>query len=214
MYILELREEALHEAYEYFDENIRALPKDEAGQIDGTAFGLADNDVDAFRHAYVSGVYTQEFRVAGAIFCGFMQEVFSLNGSSAGNSAAARNMDYWNNAVGRKYGQKTKSRGELATMLHEALNNREMIIDLDDPRQYEGEMSFSIDPEKPVIVLNESDTGRNELFADLVSGKVMTRESFVGQIQTGKYPGYTLASIDDVLIPMSKPDGRTDNNLG
>jgi len=52
------------------------------------------------------------------------------------------------------------------------------------------------------------------LFVDLTSGAVMTREEFAAQIQAEKYPGYILASIGDELIPMSKPDQRTDNNLG
>lgn len=56
-----LMSEATKAAYIYFDTKIRPLPKDENGQIDATASGLVDNDVDAFRHAYVSGVFTQEY---------------------------------------------------------------------------------------------------------------------------------------------------------
>ncbi len=50
-----LMEEARDEAYEYFDKNIRPLPKDKDGKINTTAFGLENNDIDAFRHAHVSG---------------------------------------------------------------------------------------------------------------------------------------------------------------
>ena len=53
--VFKLKDEALNEAYEYFDKNIRSLPKNEDGKVDQYANGLADNDVDAFRHAYVSG---------------------------------------------------------------------------------------------------------------------------------------------------------------
>jgi hypothetical protein len=151
--IFTIKEQALTEAYKYFDEHIRPLPKDKTGQVDKTAFGLADNDADAFRHAYVSGVFTQEFDANRAKILGFMQELTSWNGSAPNVSNAAENMDYWNNAVGRKYGKKTSSRTELAKMLQKALQQGEMIIDLLDPRHYEGDMSFSIDPEKPVIVL-------------------------------------------------------------
>lgn len=49
-----LMTEATKEAYIYFDKKIRPLPKDENDQIDTTASGCVDNDVDAFRHAYVS----------------------------------------------------------------------------------------------------------------------------------------------------------------
>lgn len=53
-----LKNEARDEAYKYFDENIRPLKKDTSGKVDPSAEGLVDNDVDAFRHAYVSGVFT------------------------------------------------------------------------------------------------------------------------------------------------------------
>ena len=66
----------------------------------------------------------------------------------------------------------------------------------------------------PVIVIEESDTGRNEQFLDLVSGKAMSRATFVTKIQNGEYGGYTIANIDNIQTPMSKPDHRSDNNLG
>ncbi len=46
-----LRDEAEAEAYQYFDENIRELPKNPDGTINTSAPGFHDNDVDAFRHA-------------------------------------------------------------------------------------------------------------------------------------------------------------------
>jgi len=170
----DLKSESLSEAYQYFDQNIRTLPKTDTGEINEAGPGFVDNDVDAFRHAYVSGVFTQNYNVSGAKFFGFVQELFGNYGSQ-NNAAKAKNMDYWNNAVGRKYGQKTSSREELAEMLHEELDNGGMIIDFNDQRKYDGDMSFYIDPEKPVVVLNEKETGCNELFADLVSGNIMTR---------------------------------------
>jgi len=56
-----LKDEAQMEAYEYFDKYIRKLPKSPDGKIEDAAPGFQDNDVDAFRHAYVSGVFTQEY---------------------------------------------------------------------------------------------------------------------------------------------------------
>ena len=123
-------------------------------------------------------------------------------------------MDYWNNEVGRKYGKKAKLKQELAELLHRALKNGELIISLDDPRKFGGETSFQIDSNKPVIVLKESETGRNELFCDLSNGNVFDRESFVASIGNGEYPGYTVASIDGLATPMSKPDSVASNNLG
>ena len=62
--VFELKDEALDEAYEYFDKNIRSLPKNKDGEVDQFARGLVNNDVDAFRHAYVSGVFTKELQTA------------------------------------------------------------------------------------------------------------------------------------------------------
>jgi len=104
--IHDLKNEARDESYVYFNQHIRALPKDVSGNIDATQAGFVDNDVDAFRHAYVSGVFVLERGVTSAKFYGFLQE------------------------------------------------------------------------------------------------------------QRGNYDGYTLASINDGLTPMSKPDGSMDNNLG
>ncbi|RAP26798.1 hypothetical protein DID74_01500 [Candidatus Marinamargulisbacteria bacterium SCGC AG-333-B06] len=64
------------------------------------------------------------------------------------------------------------------------------------------------------MVLEENETGRNELFCDLSNGDIFNREGFVAAIGNGKYPGYTVASIDGLATPMSKPDGVTSNNLG
>ena len=72
----------------------------------------------------------------------------------------------------------------------------------------------SVDPLKPVIVLKESKTGRNELFVDQLTGSLMDREVFSSLIHSGSYEGYTVASIDGLATPMSKPDKVTVNNLG
>ncbi|OGI11519.1 MAG: hypothetical protein A2Y40_01555 [Candidatus Margulisbacteria bacterium GWF2_35_9] len=68
--------------------------------------------------------------------------------------------------------------------------------------------------DKPIIVLDEKKTGRNEQFIDLLTGNTLSREIFVDKIQSGEYPGYRVSSIDNIPTPMSKPDNRTDNNLG
>ena len=123
-------------------------------------------------------------------------------------------MDYWNNEVGRKYGKKAKSRQELAELLRKALKNGELIISLDDPREFDGETGFQLDLNKPIIVLKENKTGRNELFCNLSNGDVFDRENFVNAIENGVFPGYTVASIEGLATPISKPDGVESNNLG
>lgn len=65
-----LKDEACSEAYEYFDKNVRVLQKLPNGKVDPTARGLEDNDVDAFRHAYVSGAFTQQYSESTADLLG------------------------------------------------------------------------------------------------------------------------------------------------
>ena len=150
----------------------------------------------------------------GAVDYRNIQEHIPFGESSSPNSEASKNMDYWNNEVGRKYGKKAKSREELAELLKKALEAGELIISLDDPRKFGEKTSFKVDPNKPIVVLKENETGRNELFCDLSNGDIFDREGFVASIGNGKYPGYTVASIDGLATPMSKADGVTSNNLG
>ena len=195
-------------AYVYFDQNIRRLSRDASGQFDESGGEMRNNDVDAFRHAYVSGAMTQRWGEKIAELLGLIVEVLGRN------PEAERNMDLWNNAVGRKYGKKTRSLGDLAAYLQWALDAGELIVSLTDPRKYEGRWVYAIDLDKPVVVIEETDTGRNELFFDPVTGDILDRESFVLAIKNQDYPGYRITVVDGVEIPISKSDDRSDNNLG
>ena len=93
----QLEREAELDGYIYFDQNIRPLPKSPDGSIDTMQPGFQYNDVDAFRHAYVSGIMALEYGENAARFLGWMNELVVI-----GSSAADRNMDFWNNAVGRE----------------------------------------------------------------------------------------------------------------
>lgn len=184
--------EARDEAYEYFDKNIRNLVKGTGGKVDPAAHGLADNDVDAFRNAYVSGVFTQVYSERTADVFGRINEYSPFSWySDAKNLGAALNMDLWNNSIGRKYGKKTQDRKELLRLIHDALKKGELITDPQDERKYDGISSNSINKTKPVIVLKEDENGRNEIFFDLVKGEVLSHKDFVLAIQHGHYPAYT-----------------------
>lgn len=208
-----LKNEARDEAYEYFDKNIRPLTKDRNGKVDSKAHGLVDNDIDAFRHAYVSGVFTQAYSEETADTFGRINEHSPLSWYSNTKNPGSLNMDLWNNAIGRKYGKKEKDRKELLKLIHDALNKGELIIDPSDKRKYEGRKSDSINKSKPIIVLKEDKNGRNELFFDLVKNLMFSRAEFVAAIEAGNYPAYTVKMIKELPTPVSNPDGRETNNL-
>ena len=105
-YLKDLSNTSEEESYQYFDQHIRSLPKRTDGTIDTANSIFADSDVDAFRHAYVSGVFTQEFGEKTANRLGALNEYLPFSLYSNKNNPKALNMDLWNNHVGREYGKK------------------------------------------------------------------------------------------------------------
>lgn len=209
-----LKKEGVVEAYAYFDAHIRKLKRNKHGEIDQFAEGLVDNDVDAFRHAYTSGVFTQELGDVQASIYGYLQELDGNYGNSSADEEASRNMDFWNNAVGKKYGKKTKTREDLLKLIDKAMKSGELIINLNDSRIYKGQTRYPVGAAKSVVVFQKAKTGRNETFIDLRTQEVLTREIFVEKIKQGQYPGYSVAIIHGIATPISKPDRTTANNLG
>ncbi len=88
-----------------------------------------------------------------------------------------------------------------------------MILNLKDKRKFTGNSDFQGDSTKPVIVLEESKTGRNELFYDTNNQKAMSRSEFVRLIKEGSYPGYRVVNLYGKATPISVPDGDPGNNL-
>ena len=86
--IITLKTEAVEQLYQY-------------------AEGLVDNDIDALRHSFVSGVYVLEFSEQTSDILGRLQEF--QNFDSRPNAVGAENMDLWNNAIGRKAAKKVKT---------------------------------------------------------------------------------------------------------
>lgn len=209
-----LKNEARSEAYAYFDRNIRKLPKNKDGTINEFATGFDDNDVDAFRHAYVSGVFTQEYGDKISNYLGLGNEYSFEALYSNASSPRSRNMDLWNNKVGRKYGKKTRGRKALLKLIHQALKKGELIIDLKDPREFTGPTEPPKTLSKPIISVSKSETGRNQSFYDIQKKVEFTREELVAQIQGGEYPGYTVKIIKGLETPVSKRDGKITNNIG
>jgi hypothetical protein len=209
-----LMEEARTEAYAYFDRHIRSLPKNADGTIQSQGSWLDDNDVDAFRHAYASGVFTQAYGETAANILGLLNEFDPWGAISNSSSPGSRNMDLWNNRVGRKYGNKTRGRKTLLKLIHQALKRGELIVDLKDSREFAG---ATVPPQrmlKPIIALTKAKSGRNETYYDLLKGAVISREELVALIHSGAYPGYSVKLVRGIETPVSKRDGKRINNIG
>ena len=110
------------ESYEYFHDKIRKFPTNPDGSINYRKAKLQNNDVDAFRHAYVSGVFAQRYGKRAAKLLGWLNEFFNV-----GQPPAEENMDFWNNYVGISYGKKCRSKAKLVDLLKQALINGELI---------------------------------------------------------------------------------------
>ena len=210
--IYTLKDEAKIEAYQFIDKYLRKLPRKPDGSFNELTDEFGDNDVDALRHAYVSGVFTMEYSEDIAEKLGRLQEFVFFDSSSA--HPQGDNMDLWNNTVGRKYGQKSKNREQLFKFLLDALKNGELIITPDDERKYKGEKYLKRKPKSLVIKIKENKKGANILFYDVSQKIVMTKEEFIEQIKAEKYPKYSIRVVDGIEIPFSKRDRFKFNNLG
>ncbi len=209
-----LKEEARREAYIYFDTHIRRLPRNKDGDFNLLSPGFDDNDVDAFRHAYVSGAFTQEFGEKAAEILGLLVEYAPEALYSNSVSPKSRNMDLWNNKVGRKYGKTTKGRKRLLKLIHEAMKRGELILNLNDSRKYAGISEVPKRISRPIISLAKSPSGRNQQFYDLNKRASLSRTELVTQIKEGEYPGYSVKVIRGIETPVSKRDSKKTNNIG
>ena len=210
--IITLKDEAVLELYNWIDKELKPLPKKDDGTIDVAGFGLEGNDVDALRHAYVSGVYTLEFSEKTAEDLGRLNELTSFDFSTT--SDASENMDFWNNEVGRRYGKKAKSHREIFDFLVNALKKNELIIDINDARKFKGEKIIKRKPKSLVITIQESNSGENIRYYDISLKQVYSKEEFVTLIKAGKYPDYSIRHENGLEIPISKRDRFDFNNLG
>lgn len=210
--IYTLKDEALIDLYKRLDKDLRPMPKKADGSIDTYGLGLEDNDVDALRHAFISGVYTIEYNADTAELLGRLNELTAFDSRS--NSAKSENMDLWNNAVGRIYGKKVKTRDDLYLKLMNALKANELITDLKDERKYKGNRSIKRLPKSFVMKIKENRTGANTKFLDVRNKIVMSKEDFILAIRRGKYPGYAIRKHLKGEFPYSTRDRFSFNNLG
>ena len=209
---LSLREQAKNRAYEYFDSAIRKLPRNTEGKFKESDPIFHNTDVDAFRHAYVSAVFTQEYSARAADIFGRLNEL--IPSISANQDPDEINMDLFNNSVGRKYGKTIKSDFKLLKAIHNSLKNNELICSPKDSRKYSGLGLIVPAKNQIVITVEEDQSNRNLIFFDIANKKIMTRHEFVASIRQGKYPGYEIKKINKQPTPVSKRDSETVNNLG
>ena len=212
-----------YEAYIYFDENIKELPKLENGAWDFSTGAFHNSPADAYRHAYTSGMFVFKFNeiIADAFGYWFFNDDLAvltsnllgqaneIKGRHKGQPPAEENMDLWNNKVGREYAKLSENKEHLSQLLHKALNNKELITTIDqsiDNRVYTHEESnFEFDTNKPLVVVSEKETGRNEWFFDLSEQSLLKSESLIAKIENGMYQSYTIADIDGIPHPSQNP---------
>jgi hypothetical protein len=207
--IYDLRFDARDEVYTFIDKYYKPMPKNPDGTINVRARGLADNDIDALRHSYVSAVYVIEYGEEKADFLGRLNELITFE-----RDPLMENMDLWNNSVGRSFGKKTKRGKELFDVLMKSLKNGELILDLKDPRKYKGEKMIKRKPKSLVITIQETKTGANIQYYDVINKKVFSKKEFLDLIKEGKYPGYSFKTVAGSEIPVSNRDRFKFNNLG
>lgn len=207
--IWDLKADARDELYLLIDKHYRPMPKDANGKINPKAQGLVDNDIDALRHSYVSAVYVIEFSFETAELLGRLNEF-----DPRINEIRSRNMDLWNNSIGRSYGQKFKRGEELFFVLLKALKSGDLIITPSDPRKYKGPKSITRLPKSFVIKVKENKTGANIEFFDVRNKRMMTKEQFIESIKAGRYPGYAVRKHSSGEFPYSTRDRFSFNNLG
>lgn len=65
-----------------------------------------------------------------------------------------------------------------------------------------------------IKVTRESETGRNERFRDLDTGRSMDIKEFNKAINNRTYNNFYTREINGIETPVSKPDKNKNNNLG
>lgn len=207
--IWDLRAEARDELYLLIDKHYKKMPRNSDGSIRSSDPSYNDNDIDSLRHSYVSAVYVIEFSYETAELLGRLNEFDPRR-----DEIRSRNMDLWNNSVGRGYGKKFKRGEELFFALLRALKEGELIITPSDPRKYKGLKSIKRLPKSFVIKVKENKTGANIEFFDVRNKRMMTKEQFIESIKAGRYPGYAVKKHSSGEFPYSTRDRFSFNNLG
>ncbi len=212
--LLGLKVTSENESYEFADRFIRKLPRKNDGSFDLSSGEFYDNDIDAIRHAYTSGIFTQEYGEKVTEILGDMNELVPFGGNSSSNSPNSKNMDLWNNRIGRKIGLKTSGKLKLFKLILKALKNGELIIDPENDPRINEVSSIKINIKNKVFVVKESKKGKNLFYFDFEKSLILSRSEFISEIKTGNYPFYEIRIVKGDETPVSKKNKNIPNNLG
>ena len=123
--VMRIYEQQAYAAYESLSG--KKLKRNKLGLFKSQGNG---DEVDAFKHAYVSAMMAQNFGRCIAYAGG---EVNEIKGDIFNDQRKKhRNMDEWNNAEGRKIGLNTTTREEIKNAVWKALNDGVLIGNVDD----------------------------------------------------------------------------------
>lgn len=212
--ILGLKAICERESYEFADRLIRKLPRNNDGAFDLSSEEFYDNDIDAIRHAYTAGIFTQEYGEKVTEILGDMNELVPFGGNSSSNNPNYKNMDLWNNRIGRKLGLKTSGKLRLFKLVLKALKNGELIIDPENDPRINEVSSSKINIKNKVFVVKESKKGKNLSYFDFEKSLILSRSEFISEIKTGNYPFYEIRVVKGDETPVSRKDKNIPNNLG
>lgn len=148
----------------------------------------ADNETDAFRHAFLMASLARKYGNFTANIIGNMYEYSNNNP----DTVQAKEMDLWNNRIGREIGLKVADelRGfentfsdehiedMIAIKVYNALKSGEMVSSVDDKRVYQGSVSKNV-----IRDLKSYADTKNELAGtDISSGAFLDNiESYLSQ---------------------------------
>ncbi len=212
--ILSLKSICEQESYDLFDKYIRRLPRKSDGSYDLSTGEFYDNDVDAVRHAYTSGIFTQEYGEKVTEILGDINELVPLGGNSSSNSPNSKNMDLWNNRIGRKLGLKTSGKLKLFKLILKALKNGELILDPENDPRVNQVLPTKVQTKNKVFVVKESKKGKNLAYFDVEKSVILSKGEFISEIKIGNYPFYEIRIVKGDETPVSKKDKNIPNNLG
>jgi hypothetical protein len=113
--------------------------------IDENGHEVEDPLWDAYRHTFASAAMTQDYSSFAASMAGSLQELIGQvypgkhpdGTAKEPQSTEERNMDFWNNAVGRTIGENSNTRDEIDAWVFQVLFSGVLIIDYKtDTRNY------------------------------------------------------------------------------